>query len=96
VRPVVSAGQRFRKAVQSQAQAAKGERVVPRPNPVEFTDVNTGERNSVLTPGGMAQVIGYRLKFDPADAAQGRASTLWPRAAPRPRWTWWAATSPPT
>jgi len=25
----------------------------------------------VLTPGGMAQVTGHRLKFDPADAAQG-------------------------
>ena len=44
---------------------------MPRPNPVEFTDVNTGERDSLLTPGGMAQVVGHRLKFDPADAAQG-------------------------
>jgi len=71
VRAVVSAGRRFRKAVQSRAQAVKDETLVPRPNPAEFTDINTGERNSVLTPGGMAQVTGHRLKFDPADAAQG-------------------------
>jgi hypothetical protein len=71
VRAVVSAGRRFRRAVQSRAQVAKRERVVPRPNPVEFTDITTGERNSVLTPGGMAQVVGHRLKFDPADAVQG-------------------------
>jgi hypothetical protein len=71
VRAAVRPGKRFRKAVQGRAQAVKGEAMLPRPNPVEFTDVNTGERNSMLTPGGMAQVIGHRLKFDPADAAQG-------------------------
>ncbi|MBN1977391.1 MAG: DUF4469 domain-containing protein [Anaerolineae bacterium] len=71
VHAAVSAGRRFRRAVQSRAQVVKGEAVLPRPNPVEFTDVNTGERNSVLTPGGMAQVLGHRLKFDSADAAQG-------------------------
>ncbi len=31
----------------------------------------SGERNSVLTAGGMGQLTGHRLKFDPADANQG-------------------------
>ena len=64
-------GKRFRRAVREHAQAVKGEALKPRPNPVEYTDVNSGERNSVLTPGGMGQLVGHRLKFDPAAAAQG-------------------------
>ena len=51
--------------------AHKQEAIKPRPNPVEFTDVNSGERNSVLTPSGMAQLIVHRLKFDLAEADQG-------------------------
>jgi hypothetical protein len=38
---------------------------------LEYIDINTGERNSVLTPGGMGQVAGHRLKFGPADPEQG-------------------------
>jgi len=34
-------------------------------------NINTGERNSVLTPGGMGQLVGHRFKFDPADPEQG-------------------------
>lgn len=72
-------GKRYRKAVREQAQAAKQEAVKPKPNPLEYTpstgsgrcDINSGERNSVLIPGGMGQVVGHRLKFDPADANQG-------------------------
>ena len=50
---------------------SKQEAVKPKPNPLEYTDINTGERNSVLTPGGMGQLVGHRLKFDPADPEQG-------------------------
>jgi len=69
----VSPGKRFRKAIRERAQAAKGEALKPRPNPVdaERADVNSGTTNSVLTPNGMGQLVGHRLKFDPADAAQG-------------------------
>ncbi len=66
-----SPGKRFRKAIRERAQATKQEAVRPRPNPLEYTDVNSGERNSVLTPGGMGRVVGHRFKFDPADANQG-------------------------
>jgi hypothetical protein len=67
----VSPGKRFRKAIKERGQATKQEAVKPMPNLLEYTDLNSGERNSVLTPGGMGQVVGHRLKFDPADANQG-------------------------
>ncbi len=69
--PTASPGKRFRRAIRERGQAAKQEAVRPRPNPLEYTDVNSGQRNSVLTPGGMGRVVGHRLKFDPADANQG-------------------------
>jgi hypothetical protein len=71
VTATVTPGSRLRAAVRKRAQVVKGEAFKPRPNPLEYTDLNSGERNSVLTPGGLGQVIGHRLKFDPADANQG-------------------------
>ncbi len=41
------------------------------PNPEVYNDFNSGERDSVLTSGGMGQLTGHRLKFDPADVKQG-------------------------
>lgn len=43
----------------------------PMPDPQDFTDAATGERNRTATPGGIASLRGYYLKFDPADPAQG-------------------------
>jgi hypothetical protein len=37
----------------------------------EFTDINTGTTNSILTPGGIGQLIGSELKFDPANVTEG-------------------------
>ena len=68
---IVSPGKRFRKAIKERGQATKQEAVKPMPNLLEYTDLNSGERNSVLTPGGMGQVVGHRLKFDGSDADQG-------------------------
>ena len=67
----VTPGKRYRRAIRERAQAVKQEAVKPKPNPLEYTDINSGERNSVLTPGGMGQLVGHRLKFDPADPEQG-------------------------
>ena len=67
----VSPGKRFRKAIRGRGQVTKQEAVKPMPNLLEYTDFISGERNSVLTPGGMGQVVGHRLKFDPAAADQG-------------------------
>lgn len=66
----MSPGPRLRKGMQ-RAQVQKQESNERLPRPVDYTDLNTGELNSVLTPGGMGQLTGYRLKFDPADPEQG-------------------------
>jgi hypothetical protein len=67
----VTPGKRFRAAIKARAQTVKGEAAKPAPHPIEFTDLNTGERNSVATPSGMGRIIGSRLKVDAADTAQG-------------------------
>jgi len=71
VRAAVSPGKRFRKAIEERAQLVKQEAQKPKPNLLAYIDLNTSARNSVLTPGGMGQIVGHRLKFDPADADQG-------------------------
>ncbi len=71
LKAAVSAGKRYRRAVPGKGRATKGEARLPVPNLEAYTDLNTKARNSTLTPGGMGQVTGYRLKFDPADANQG-------------------------
>lgn len=71
VRAAVSPGRRFRSAIEERAQPVKQEPVKPKPNPLEYIDLNSDTRNSVLTPAGMGQVVGHRLKFDPEDDAQG-------------------------
>lgn len=53
------------------AQVEKVLQTIAAPAIIEFTDVNTQNNNSVLTPGGIAQVIGEELKFNPANAAEG-------------------------
>lgn len=67
----ISAGKRYRKEVRGKGRTNKAEAHLPTPNPEEYNDLNTRERNGVLTAGGMGQFIGHRLKFDPADANQG-------------------------
>jgi len=68
----VSAGPRLRSAVTDRAAALKQEEVGKRtPKPNGYVDVNTGAHDSTLTPGGLGQVLGYRLSFDPADSEQG-------------------------
>lgn len=38
---------------------------------IQFTDVNTQTRNSILTPGGIGQVVGEELKFNSDNVAEG-------------------------
>ena len=69
---IVNPGRRLRAAIQNWARASKQEASLPTPNPVAFIDANTGEKNTTLTPGGLGQLMGHRLKIaDPADPAQG-------------------------
>ncbi len=70
LRGTVNAGKRYRKEVPNKAKTGKAEARLPAPNPEEYNDLNTGERNGVLTSAGMGQNIGHRLKFDPADDNQ--------------------------
>lgn len=54
--------------------AAKVEKVSkPTPTPVliEFTDINSGNSNSIVTPGGIGQIVGEELKFNPGNADEG-------------------------
>ncbi len=71
LRATVSAGKRYRKEIPNRGKTNKGEARVRLPNPEVYNDLNTGERDSVLTSGGMGQLTGHRLKFDPADDNQG-------------------------
>lgn len=43
----------------------------PLPGRLVYYNYNDETGGGVLTPGGMARLNGYRLKFDPADPAQG-------------------------
>lgn len=67
----VSAGKRIRQTVPGQARVAKQDRGKALPLPLVYVDLASGERNRSLTPGGAGQLIGRRLRFDPADTRQG-------------------------
>jgi len=71
ISPVVNPGSRLRNTVRNRAQVTKKETLLPKPNPIEYIDVSTTTRNSLLTPGGFGKLSGHRLKFDPNDLAQG-------------------------
>jgi hypothetical protein len=55
-------------------RAARPEKILqPMPSPVilEFLNLNTNTVNSVLTPGGIGQIIGEELKFNPDNLQDG-------------------------
>jgi hypothetical protein len=64
-------GKRLRAFYRNGIPTQKDEAITKEPKPVDYIDNNSGERNTIITPGGMATLIGNRLNFDPADAAQG-------------------------
>lgn len=53
------------------AKIEKVTQAIAAPALIQFTDVNTQNTNSILTPGGIAQVVGEELKFNPDNAAEG-------------------------
>lgn len=69
--PNLQAGVKLRHAYRQNMAVQKQEPTVVLPSLLEYLDINTGERNTVITKGGMAQVTGHRLKFDRTDALQG-------------------------
>jgi hypothetical protein len=55
-------------------QRARTHKIPPhemQPNLNSFLDVVTGQRNAIMTPGGIGHISGNRLKFDPDDPEQG-------------------------
>ncbi len=68
--PRVIPGNRLRGAL-AKAEVLKLETLDVKPNPNEYIDVNSGIHDSTLTSGGMGELLGYRLVFDPADPLQG-------------------------
>ena len=66
VEATISPGLKLRRAIRERASVQKQEANERRPNLADYLDVNSGELNNLITPGGMGQVVGYRLKFDPA------------------------------
>jgi hypothetical protein len=69
---VVDPGKRLRKAINSKARVMKEEKVITRPNPLDYYDLNSGnQRNRFLTPDGLGKLLGYHLQFDLSDENQG-------------------------
>jgi hypothetical protein len=71
VLPVVNPSRRLRDFYRGGVSVAKQEATLPTPNLLEYLDINSGERNSIVTKGGMGQIMGHRLKFELADSQQG-------------------------
>lgn len=68
----ITPGEHLRDAVIKHLQVKKQERVIPSPSPRIYTNPSLEEQETnLLTPGGMARISGYRLKFDNADMEQG-------------------------
>ncbi len=70
VRVNIVAGKRLVRALEH-AEWVKLEANKPLPHPTHYSDVASGQCDQVLTPGGVGQLTGFRLRFDPADAVQG-------------------------
>jgi DNA-binding domain/Domain of unknown function (DUF4469) with IG-like fold len=54
--------------------AAKVEKIVQPisiPTLIEYTDINSGTTNSIVTPGGIGQIMGEELKYNPTNASEG-------------------------
>ena len=69
--PVVNPGARLRDFYRTGIPVNKQEKSTKNPVLLEYLDHNSGERNSIVSPGGIASIKGYRLNFDRADINQG-------------------------
>ena len=68
--PRLLPGKRLRKALRD-VPVAKVRSEKPRPQPLMYLDIATGVSDDIVTPGGVGQVAGDRLRFDPADPDEG-------------------------
>ena len=71
VEGTLNVGRELRRMLREKAQVQKQESAKPHPTPLQYSDLNSGERNSILTAGGMGQIVGHRLKFDATNPQLG-------------------------
>jgi len=64
-------GATVRKTVRENAEVQKLETILPRPAPLEFFDLGSGETNGTATPGNIGQIRGHRLKYDESNPSEG-------------------------
>jgi len=64
-------GVRVRRTVRSTGTVVKEEAIKPAPNPLQFRDVGSSTTDDQVTPGNIGELVGSRLKFDPAQADEG-------------------------
>lgn len=55
----------------NQASVEKITVPIAAPALVQYLDVNTQNTNSILSPGGIGQIVGEELKFNPVNPAEG-------------------------
>ena len=55
----------------SSATVEKVTQALTSPALIQFTDVNTQTTNSILTRGGIGQIVGEELKYNPDNSAEG-------------------------
>jgi hypothetical protein len=67
----VTPGKRLRRAVRQRARVERMVTARPAPCIYRYFDFNSGTTDTVLTAGGLGQVLGFHLKFDPHDPRQG-------------------------
>ncbi len=67
----VSLGNRLRKFSKLGVSCKKIRLPKPRPAMDNFIDCNTETQDTLITPGGLAKILGYRLIFDDQDPDQG-------------------------
>ena len=67
----VSPGKRLKKVVRAGAQVELNGRLWRLPEPTTYFDVESGQPDSALTPGGPGRLKGRNLAFDAADPKQG-------------------------
>lgn len=53
------------------AKVEKVTQTTAAPALIQFTDIVTQNTNSIITPGGIAQVVGEELKFNPENDSEG-------------------------
>lgn len=54
-----------------EAGVEKVEAIKPAPSLINVTDLTTGNNQGAITPGGMIEIVGHRLKYDKTAADEG-------------------------